>query len=165
MISISSVLKIGCAVAGAVIGYYMAVRTPGESPWRSVLTGALAGFVLGFIISGVVAAARPVHWDEGVRNINSTAELEQFLADAGDRKVIVDFYATWCPPCRAMSPNVNEFAAKGNPAGVVDVDKVPELTERFKITSMPTVVVFQSGKEIAREQGYHTAAALEKLVK
>jgi thioredoxin len=165
VISLSTAIKIAFTMAGAGIGYYLAVRAPGESLWRGALTGAFSGLVLGLLVSALVAGSRPVHWEEGVRSLSSSAELEQFLTDAGDRKAVVDFYATWCPPCRAMSPNVNEFAKKGNLAAVVDVDKVTDLAERFKISSMPTVVVFQSGKEISRAQGYHSVSALERLVK
>jgi thioredoxin 2 len=80
--------------------------------------------------------------------------------------VIVDFWAPWCAPCRMMAPEL-ETAAR-NLAGralfiKVDTDAVPELGERFRIRSIPTLAVFRNGREISRVAGVRPAAEIEAL--
>jgi thioredoxin 2 len=80
--------------------------------------------------------------------------------------VIVDFWAPWCAPCRMMAPEL-ETAAR-NLAGralfiKVDTDAVPELGERFRIRSIPTLAVFRNGREISRVTGVRPAAEIEAL--
>ena len=62
--------------------------------------------------------------------------------------VLVDFWATWCGPCKMMAPNVEEIATeyKGKvTVGKVDVDECQELATRFEIMSIPTLIVFKDG--------------------
>ncbi len=62
--------------------------------------------------------------------------------------VLVDFFATWCGPCKIMSPIIDEIAEE-NPAvtvGKCDVDEAEELAMRFGIMSIPTVIVFKNGE-------------------
>ena len=64
--------------------------------------------------------------------------------------VLVDFYATWCGPCKMMAPIVEEIAAE-NPSvtvGKCDVDEAEELAMRFGIMSIPTLMVFKGGEEV-----------------
>ena len=80
--------------------------------------------------------------------------------------VIVDFWAPWCAPCRMMAPEL-ETAAR-NLAGralfiKVDTDAVPELGERFRIRSIPTLALFRNGREISRVAGVRPAAEIEAL--
>jgi thioredoxin 1 len=70
--------------------------------------------------------------------------------------VLVDFTAAWCPPCRALSPIVARIADETSgrvTVGSVDVDACPNLAAKFRIRGMPTLVVFQNGKEVARRMG------------
>jgi thioredoxin 2 len=81
--------------------------------------------------------------------------------------VVVDFWAPWCAPCRTMAPEF-ETAAR-NLAGrallvKVDTEALPDLGERFRIRSIPTLAVFRNGREISRDAGARPAAAIQALV-
>lgn len=76
----------------------------------------------------------------------TTASFTQDVEQSA-RPTLVDFYADWCGPCRAMSPVVDELAAELPDANVVkvNVDDSPELAVRFKVESIPTFVVLRQG--------------------
>src|SRR6185436_10714031 len=70
-----------------------------------------------------------------------------------DGTVLVDFWAAWCPPCRALSPLVDELALEYQgrlKVGKLDVDGSPEVAARYGITSIPTLLVFQGGQVVAQ---------------
>lgn len=75
--------------------------------------------------------------------------------------VLVDFFAEWCGPCKAMAPALDEVAAemKGKVKVVkVDVDKSPSITGEYGIQAMPTLILFKDGKVAAQ----HTGALVQK---
>ena len=81
--------------------------------------------------------------------------------------VLVDFWAAWCGPCRMVAPEIKKVAE--NLAGKalvlkVDTDANPELSSRFGIRSIPTIGVFQHGREVTRVAGARPASAIEALV-
>ena len=78
-----------------------------------------------------------------------------------DKPVLIDFWATWCGPCRRQAPVVEELAEAGYEVGKVDVDKEPSLAQQYKIMSIPTLLVFKEGKETARFVGLTSKTELE----
>lgn len=80
--------------------------------------------------------------------------------------VLLDFWATWCGPCRMMSPVVDEIAAEHPEilVGKVNVDEEEALSARFKIFSIPTFIVLKDGKVQAQTAGARPKSALESLL-
>ncbi len=82
-------------------------------------------------------------------------------------KVLVDFYATWCGPCKLISPIIEEISKENKELKVIkiDVDKFPELSRKYGIMSIPTLIVFSNGKELKKHIGYIEKEGIEDLLK
>lgn len=80
--------------------------------------------------------------------------------------VLLDFWATWCGPCRMLSPIVDEIAetANGFKVGKVNVDEEPDLAAEFSVMSIPTLVVMKNGKLSAQRVGVQSKEAILKLI-
>lgn len=76
---------------------------------------------------------------------------------ASSRLMMVDFWATWCGPCRMLGPVIEQLAEeyedKDVIIGKVDVDEDPELARRYGVMQIPTVLLLRNGEELAREIG------------
>ena len=72
-----------------------------------------------------------------------------------DKKVLIDFYADWCGPCRMVSPIIDEIAEERDDikVGKVNVDSEPELAEKFGVFSIPSLVVMENGKIVNQALG------------
>lgn len=79
-----------------------------------------------------------------------------------EKPVIVDFWAEWCGPCRMMSPVIKEIADERDDVKVckVNVDDEPELSNRYNVSAIPTVICFKSGEPSAVSVGYKQKDAL-----
>lgn len=82
---------------------------------------------------------------------------ENFEAEVlnSDKPVLVDFFATWCGPCRMVGPIIEEIAEENEHivVGKIDVDAQPELAAQFQVYSIPTLVVMQDGKIVSQSLG------------
>lgn len=80
--------------------------------------------------------------------------------------VLVDFNATWCPPCQALHPILEDLAkeADGYKVVAVDIDEQEELAEQYEVSSIPCLVVFKNGEEVDREVGLKSKAKLLKML-
>ena len=80
------------------------------------------------------------------------------------KTVLLDFYADWCGPCRMVSPFVDQIAEE-NPqhlVGKINVDEQPELAQKFGVMSIPTLILFENGKETKRNVKEETKNAIIK---
>lgn len=83
-----------------------------------------------------------------------------------DKPVLVDFNATWCPPCQALHPILEEMAEESDDYKIVsvDIDDEDVLAEQYEVSSIPCLVVFKDGEEVDRKVGLQPKKRLIKML-
>lgn len=94
-------------------------------------------------------------------------DKEGFDAAISEGVILVDFWATWCNPCRMIAPILEQLAEEYQGKvriGKVDVDQQPELAERFTVMSIPTLILFKDGAPVDKVIGVTPKASLSKML-
>ena len=89
------------------------------------------------------------------------------LTSRSELPVLVDFWAPWCGPCKMVAPEIRKIAGEGVGRWVVakvNTEESPALARKFRITAIPTMVLFKGGLEVARQAGAMPAPAIRKFL-
>ncbi len=97
-----------------------------------------------------------------------TITKENFEAEVlrSDKPVLVDFWATWCGPCRMIAPVLSEIARERSDVkvGKINVDEQPDLANEFRIASIPTLLLFRGGQVVNQMVGVRPKATIEAML-
>ena len=95
--------------------------------------------------------------------------LNEFNEKIASGRVLVDFFATWCGPCKMLSPILEEVDARGEAGDLlivkVDVDEAGEIAAKYGIQSIPTLIHFENGKAVKSQLGYMPKPQLLNFLK
>ena len=95
--------------------------------------------------------------------------LNEFNEKIASGRVLVDFFATWCGPCKMLSPILEEADARGEAGDLlivkVDVDEAGEIAAKYGIQSIPTLILFENGKAVKSQLGYMPKPQLLNFLK
>jgi thioredoxin 1 len=150
---------------------------------REVLISFLLALVVGSAINGYTGAtSQPASTASPPSSAETSSQTQDQVAQAGQswvieasqatfpaevlnsqQPVLVDFYATWCGPCKMMKPTIeqlaNEYHGKAKVVRI-DVDANPELAKKYHIEALPTFLLFSQGKVVATNVGFTTKEKL-----
>ena len=98
--------------------------------------------------------------------VHITKDTFESIVNQNDKPVLIDFWAPWCGPCQMVGPIIEEIAAERDDiiVGKINVDEEMELARKFRIVSIPTVIVLENGQKVASSLGYKPKADILKLL-
>jgi len=98
--------------------------------------------------------------------LHASAESFEQQVLRSDVPVLVDFYASWCGPCKALAPTLEELAGENPDARIVkvDIDAAPDLAARYGVRSVPSLLVFKDGQITAKQTGATSKARLQAML-
>ena len=126
-------------------------------------SGHLFLFVIAFAIFGQVSCQSNVEESHG----SVVTEKSFDAAIAGDKLVMVDFYTTWCGPCKKMAPFVQQLRENRSKDVIVlqvDAEAQASIADRYRLEGYPTVIFFKRGQVVGRVLGYQTYENLSGFV-
>ncbi len=96
------------------------------------------------------------------------ANFETLVQNGGNTPILIDCWATWCPPCRAIAPVIDQLARESAGRwriGKLDVDANPLIAQQFHIDGIPTLLIFKSGQLVDRLVGAQPKAAMDAALR
>ena len=166
MLKVIIILAVG-AFLGGLMGHFGKCEGGGCPLTANPLRGAVWGMFLAAVafyplIAGVFR--KPVPESSQIIHIKSDEELQTIIKD---NLVLVDFYADWCGPCRALGPVINkladEFEGKAKIIKI-NIDSYPEIAQKYSVTSIPTVIIFANNEKIETLIGPQSQTTYSELL-
>ena len=152
---------------GALMGYFGKCSSGScpltANPYRGAAWGAFLALIIAYPMI-VRAFSKPLPSSPNVIHVDTE---DDFSAAIAKGVCLVDFYADWCGPCRALSPTINQIADDYKDRAKVlkiNVDKFPSLARKYNAGSIPTVIVLKDSAEIARAVGARPASSYTEIL-
>lgn len=153
-------------VGGGALGYYGKCSSGTcpltANPYRGALIGAILGALLGWAFA---ATGKSADQTSSITTV-TTEEFDRQVLEA-NKPVLVDFFATWCLPCKKLAPTMEKLAQEyhGRINVVkVDGDQSPQLIQRYRIFGYPMALLFSHGVETARWDGARRAGEYRRAL-
>lgn len=109
----------------------------------------------------------PAPEEKNYHELNSKSEIDQHLKNHSEKLTVIDFFATWCPPCRAIAPVFERLSAEHKTVQFIktDVDQNPESSQFYGIRAMPTFLFLKNGKILETVRGANESAIKNAILK